>query len=157
MKYVKSDIKLIIYSWKNLSTQDPRVLIRKVNFRNYWQIWREGDALVYPQDYNGICLPVVEALASGMAVISTDIFPFNEYLPKDLLFKPRKMYRTRADKGLLEVDAAIISPKDIAQKIDFIANKDISEYSEYGRKWAEKNNWFSLLPKYEKALQELSN
>ena len=34
------------------------------------------------------------------------------------------------------------------EKIDEIAFQDISQYSLYGKEWAEKNNWKVLLPKY---------
>jgi len=156
MKYVKSDIKLIIYTWNDIITQDKRVIVKKINFQNYWQIWRKGDVLVYPQDYNGICLPVQEAFVSGLGVISTNIFPFNEYLPHDLLFEPYGFYNTRADSGLLEVEAAKIDPKKIAKKIDEVANMDsIEKYSLMGKEWAEKNNWQYLLQKYNKVLQDL--
>jgi len=156
MGYVKSDIKLIIYTWKDISSQNEKVIIKKINFENYWQIWREADVLVYPQDYNGICLPVQEAFASGLGIISTNIFPFNEYLPHDLLFEPDGFYNTRADSGLLEVEAAKIDPKKIAEKIDEVASMDsIEKYSLIGKEWAEENSWNKLLPKYEKVLKDI--
>lgn len=157
MKFVKSDIDLHIYTWKDIPCQDHRIKILKVNFKDYWQCWQQGDVLVYPQDYNGICLPVVEAWASGLGVISTDIFPFNTYLPKDLLFQPESFYRTRAGASLIEVDAAKISPKDIAAKIDAVAFKDISKFSLAGKEWAEKNNWDALLLKYNELFKSLEN
>ena len=157
MKYVNSDIRLIIYTWRDIfSTQDKRVEIKKVNFENYWQIWEKGDILVYPQDYNGICLPVDEAFASGLGVITTDIFPFNTYLPKDLLFQPKELYRMKAFKGGLDMLAAKISPQVIAQKIDEVAKMEsIEKYSLMGKKWSGENSWQVLLPKYEETLQDL--
>ncbi len=156
MKYVKSDIKLKIFSWKDIPNSDPRVEVCKINFKNYWQLYRDqGDVLVYPQGANGICLPIVEAMASGMAVITTDFFPFNEYMPKELLFKPMASFKRRMAPMLREVDDYKISPESIAEKIDFIAGKDITKYSEYGKKFAEENSWKKLLPKYIKTLEKL--
>lgn len=155
MEYVKSDIKLIIYTWHNFSSKDPRVEIKQVNFKNYWQLWREGDVLVYPQGANGICLPIVEAMSSGMGVITTDIYPFNEYMPKDLLFKPGETYRHRMGNNLMEVEDYKIDPKLIAEKIDEVAGKDISEYSEYGKRYAEEHSWVVMLPKYASMLENL--
>src|SRR3990167_6237246 len=88
MRFVKADIRLKIFTWQDFEAEDKRIEVRLVNFRNYWQPYREGDVLVYPQGANGICLPIVEAMASGMGVITTDQFPFNEYMPKELLFEP---------------------------------------------------------------------
>jgi len=155
MKYVKSDIQLKIFSWQPFSCDDPRVEVKNVNFKNYWQLWREGDVLVYPQGANGICLPIVEAMSCGLGVITTDIYPFNEYMPKDLLFKPEGFNKRRFGGTLKEVDDPIINPKSIAEKIDQIANKSIIKYSNYGKRWAEENSWEKLLPRYKKVLEEL--
>lgn len=157
MEDVESDIDIHIYSWKPFTCADPRVKIKVVNFKNYWQAWREGDVLIYPQDYNGICLPVVEAMASGLAVISTDIYPFNEFLPKELLFGHDGLYKTRAAPQLLETEAAKMNPKKIANKIDEYANRPIQEFSNYGRTWANKNNWDTLLPRYQAVLEGIHN
>jgi glycosyltransferase involved in cell wall biosynthesis len=145
-------VRFIIYSWEPLEGElpkDERLIIKPLQFENYWQAWREGDVLVYPQDYNGISLPVVEALASGLGVISTDIYPFNEYLPKELLFKPVEMYTTRAASRLMPTSAARINPSTIAALINRWAGLDISEFSRYGKTWAMKHSWEKLLPKYE--------
>jgi len=155
MKYVNSDIQLKIFSWQPFSCDDPRVEVKNVNFKNYWQLWREGDVLVYPQGANGICLPIVEAMSCGLGVITTDIYPFNEYMPKDLLFKPEGFNKRRFGGTLKEVDDPIINPKSIAEKIDQIANKSIIKYSNYGKRWAEENSWEKLLPRYKKVLEEL--
>lgn len=157
MNYVKSDIKLQIYSWTPIlaAKQDSRIEIKLQNFKNYWQVWQEGDVLVYPQDYNGICLPIVEAMSSGLGVITTNIYPFNEYMPKELLFEPVSHYKTRCHMGLIEVDAVKIHPKDIAMKIDEYAHQDISKFSHYGKKYAEEHSWNALLPKYVELFKNL--
>ncbi len=152
---VKSDIKLTIYSWKNFITDDPRIEVKVANFKNYWQLWKEGDVLIYPQGVNGICLPIVEAMASGMGVITTDIYPFNEYFPKELLFKPSKSFKTRLGANLMEVEDFVIEPKAIAEKIDEWANKDISKFSEYGKTWAIDNSWDVLRSRYKDLINDL--
>ncbi len=155
MKYVKSDIKVLINTWNPFVCEDPRVEVRQKNFKNYWQAWREGDVLVYPQDYNGICLPVSEAFASGLGLVTTDIEPFNEWLPEECLFKPTSMYKTRAAHGLIEVDAAKIDPQVIAAKIDEIAGMDLRPMSAKGKKYAQENSWDVLLPKYQSFLESI--
>lgn len=152
MKSVKSDIKLTIYSWQDFSVADPRIEVKAMNFKNYWQLYEEGDVLVYPQGANGICLPIVEAMSAGMGVITTDISPFNEYMPKELLFGHDGLKKIRFGGNLREVDDPLISPRLIAEKIDEWAGKDIGEFSDYGKKWAEKNSWDKWLPKYQEIL-----
>ena len=153
IKQVESNVEFKIYSWKPFTVDDSRVKIEVVNFKNYWNIWREGDVLVYPQGVNGICLPIIEAMSSGMGVITTDIYPFNEYMPKELLFKPESSFRTRLSPTLVEVEDYKLSPKLIAEKIDEVASMNsIEDFSIYGKKWAEENSWEKLLPKYQSAL-----
>lgn len=141
MKHVKADIKVKIYSWRKFHTDDPRVEVCIANFQNYWQLWREGDVLIYPQDANGICLPVQEAYAAGLGVLTTNIYPFNTWLPKEMMFEPTEMYTRRFGNGLLPVQAARIDPVVLAQKIDEVAHSSISSLSERGRDWAKANSW----------------
>ena len=156
-KYLQRNVKIIISTWQNIRVYDPRVQVKLINYKNYWQCWQEGDVVIHPQDYNGICLPVQEAFVSGLGVLTTDIYPFNEYLPKRLMYKHRGLYKTRASANLLEVDAAKIDARDIAAKIDEIAGTDITQESLAGKKYAEENSWKVLLPQYLKALTELCN
>ena len=155
-KVKNKDIKFKVFAWKNeyRVPDDPRVELVVANFKNYWQLWREGDVLVYPQDYNGICLPVIEAMSCGLGVITTDIYPFNEYMPKELLFGHDGLYKTRAAPRLIETEAAKINVDKIAEKIDEWANKDISKFSEYGKTWSKKHNWNALLTKYVNIMEE---
>lgn len=51
---------------------------------DYWELY-QGDVLVMPRRYGGLCLPVNEALGAGMPVIMPDISPNNTWLPKEWL------------------------------------------------------------------------
>jgi glycosyltransferase involved in cell wall biosynthesis len=153
-RYLKSDAKIVIYSWTGFYAGDRRITLKFQQFKNYWQMWREGDVLVYPQNGNGISLPPVEAMASGLGVITTDIFPF-DYFPDRLLVKPTKVEVRPVVPGLLPIPMADIDPKDIAAKIDEIYGQDISEESRYGRDWALENSWEKLGPRYAEALEGL--
>ncbi len=51
-RYITKPIKLIISTWQTIINTDSRVEIRLVNYKNYWQCWKEGDVVVYPQNYN---------------------------------------------------------------------------------------------------------
>ena len=155
MKQVKSDIKLRIFTWAPFEINDPRIEIVAVNFKNYWQLWREGDVLIYPQGANGICLPIIEAMSCGLGVITTDQYPFNEYMPKELLFEPERFEKMRYSGNFKEVNGPIIDPGKIAEKIDEFAGKDISRFSNYGKQWAKENSWDALLPNYLEVFENL--
>lgn len=153
-RYMKSDAKIIIYSWQGFYTTDKRIETRFIQFKNYWQCWKEGDVLVYPQNGNGICLPTVEAFASGLGVITTDIYPF-DFFPQPLLIKPTSIETKAVQDGLQPIPMATIDPREIARLIDTWHGKDIGEFSLAGKAWAEENSWEKLLPSYETALYDL--
>ena len=52
-------------------------------------LFSEGEVLVLPRKYGGLCLPVNEALSHGMPVVMPDISPNNEWLPFDWLCRAR--------------------------------------------------------------------
>jgi len=104
-------------------------------------LWSEGDVFVFPEKFNGLSLPLQEAFASGMAVITTDRFPNDTYLPKDLLIPVRQFKKERIS---VEFDSAIINPVDIASVIDKVYNTDIISYSLLGKKFNEQNSWTQL-------------
>ena len=145
MQYVKSPIKLIVRTQTlGISSGDKRVEIRKGDF-NKKILFEEGDVFIFTEKFNGLSLPLQEAFASGMAVIATDRFPMNTWLPKDLLVKPSGYHKERL---AIEFDCADIDPRTIAEKIDSVYNTDISSYSRLGKEYGLNNSWRALLPKY---------
>lgn len=147
MEYVKSPITLIIRSQIPISIlNDPRIDLRVGTFDD---IWSEGDIFIFPEKFNGLSLPLQEAFASGMAVMATDRFPMNDWLPKDLLI-PVSSYKK--EKIAVEFDMAVIDPKTIAKKIDEWFDKDIEKYSEMGRQWGVDNSWQNLQKEYVRIL-----
>jgi glycosyltransferase involved in cell wall biosynthesis len=80
------------------------------------------DAMVLPRRYAGLCLPMNEALMSGMPVFMTNISPNNSILPPEWLAESTKIDRFRT-KSL--VDVYSVNPKRLAQIIDnYISNNN---------------------------------
>jgi hypothetical protein len=48
----------------------------------------------------------------------------------------------------MEFEESMFDPLDIADCIDHWYGKDITEFSQMGRRWAEKNTWEELKPSY---------
>lgn len=143
MKWVKSPIKLIVRSQVKIDAyNDPRIEYRIGTFDD---IWSEGDVFVFPEKFNGLSLPLQEAYASGMLVMTGNRFPNNSYLPIEPLI-PVKSYKK--ERIAVEFDSAVIDPKDIASCIDSWYNKDITEYSLKGKEYNIKNQWKNLKKDY---------
>ena len=86
MRYVKSPLRLTIrvqenvgYDHQQMMAQDKRIeyIAGTVPYEDLYGI---GDVVVQPQKFNGCSLPLQEACASGMLVMTTDRFPMNTWL-----------------------------------------------------------------------------
>jgi len=154
IRYLKSDAEFIIRSqdpnwreWKGWRGVDIRVGTAPWN-----TLYAEGDVFLFPEKFNGLSLPLQEAFASGMPCMATDRFPMDQWLPRNLLIQPTGEAPARIGPSYREFMEAHVDPKAIAAKIDAWYDADISEYSELGRKFAERNSWAALKPKYLEAL-----
>ena len=150
---IKEDVKFKIHSQQYFDSviNDSRVEIvyGEVPYR---ELFKDGDVFLHPHKFDGLSLPIQEALVAGMPVISTDIYPHNEYLPKEWMFKPETITKTYVKR---EIEMAIINPVKLAQKITEWANKDISKESEKARKIGEQFLWSNLKEKYLKVFEDL--
>jgi hypothetical protein len=132
-KLIKSKAQIIVRS------QVPFEGAEVVDRADYWDGY-DGDFFLFPEKFNGLSLPINEAMASGMAIMSTDRFPFNAYLPRELLIPCtyEKQFISR------EFDSAVINPQAIADKVDEWYNRDITKFSEYNYKLAQALSWDRL-------------
>lgn len=147
MEHVKSDIKLIIRSQSmEITTADPRIEVRYQNLKDYWDLWDEGDVFVFPEQFNGLSLPMQEAAAAGFMVMTSDRFPNNAWLPTEPLIPVEEEYPL---KVVRRIKAARINPITLAAKIDEFAHQDISKFSKWGREWAKKHSWKALKEDYQ--------
>ena len=151
---VKSqEARFIIRSQVPIDCFDPRVKVVVKDELNYWDNWKgEGDVLVLPRRYAGQSLPLNEAMASGLAIMASDMSPQNEFLPTDLLI-PIETTKTVMIKK--SVECAEILPEVIAKKIDEFAGRDISSYSKASGHIAKHWSWDALKPKYLKIFKQL--
>lgn len=122
------------------------------NIKDNSQIYDYGDVLVLPRKYGGNCLPLNEALASGMPVIMPDIEPNDNILPKEWLVPARKVstFAPRTEVDIYDIDADAL-----VEKINWFKNCNIEEESLKANKIAETISWQTLKPKYIEALEAL--
>lgn len=134
-RYVKSPVRLILRSQQPIKCDDPRIEVRVGTFED---IWSEGDVFIFPEKFNGLSLPLQEAFASGMLVMTSDRFPNNTYLPKEPLIPVSGYHKERI---AVEFDCADLSPQEIAKVIDEWYNKDITNFSLLGKEYNQQNSW----------------
>ena len=118
----------------------------------YEKLWTGHDVLVAPEKLNGLSLPLQEAWAAGMMVMTTDRYPMNTWLPTPPLIPVARTERASMG-GHLEFDESIVEPAAIAAKIDEWYGKDIWEISHKGKWWAREMSWRRLKPRFMEALK----
>lgn len=152
---IKSPINLILRCQeipKFNIPNDPRVTL-SIGTIPHEQLHGLGDVCLRPEKFNGLSLPLAEAFASGMLCMTTDRFPMNAWLPKDPLIRVDHYQEACVSGSFNLYQEAIITPKDIASKIDEWFGRDIQEYSMMGAAWAIKMSWECLKSQWLEALE----
>jgi hypothetical protein len=123
IKYSKEDYELVIKSQTelNFKCKDSRVKIEIGDPENRQDMYSGFDAMVLPRRYAGLCLPMNEALLSGLPVFMTDISPNNFILPNKWLAESKKI-GTFSTKSVVDVYDA--NPDMLAKIIDSYVGKN---------------------------------
>ena len=138
--------ELVIYD--NEELKNVSVINKSVEFKDLFVGY---DTFIFIDRFCGLSLPLQEAYASGMAIITGNRFPINTWLPKEGLVDPigyEKLNFTGQS-----FDSAIYDPKVVAAKIDEFHNRDITSLSSQGKEWGFNNSWDKLGVKYESLFQ----
>lgn len=164
-RYVKAPARLILRVQPGMELasmpNDPRIRLRRTNPENYWELFRDGDVLLHPHKWDGLSLPIQEALAAGMPVMTTRYWPFcndgarKGWLPaciQEIAIAPRDVRKTRICRA---IDAFCADPKNIAAAVDRLYCEDLEPLSSAARRCAEQYSWEKLLPRYREALTQL--
>lgn len=128
LKHANEDFELVIKSQHPLPDEykviDPRVTFKIGSDPEVSQIYRGYDGMIMPRRFGGLCLPMQEALMSGLPVIMPDISPNSEILPKHWLVPAHHsgtiMTRTSIDLYDVNIDA-------LALKLDQLVRTDLEK------------------------------
>lgn len=127
LKYSKADYELVVKVQGDYEPEcdDPRLIIDNSNPDNRADLYSGFDLMVLPRKYGGLCLPMNEALLSGLPVIMTDISPNNSVLPPEWLVEAS--WSTKLEfKGITDVYET--DPQKLAELVDkFVNEYDIAE------------------------------
>ena len=123
LRHSKTDYELVIRSQSelNINYKDSRLTVEIGNIDSRSEMYNGFDAMVMPRRYAGLCLPMNEALVSGLPVFMTDISPNNQILPSDWLVSSSKVstLMTRVKLDVYEADV-----RELAKKIDRYVDSD---------------------------------
>ena len=169
-RYVKSNARLVVRHQSPLPIappQDDRITFLSAAaagaMENYWDLWSEGDVLLHPHRWDGLSLPIQEALAAGMPVMTTHYWPFCDAGDRDesveaeqpagwLPPSSQQMSIAAAATTRLRICREIIAyettPRTIAAAVDAWYDADIAAASDEARAYAELHSWRRLAPEY---------
>ena len=146
--HVTSPAKFIIRSQRQIShpsIDNPRVKYHYGTVDRS-ELWAEGDVFVFPEKFNGLSLPAQEAYASGMAICCNDRFPLNTWLEPKYMIPVSSVYQELLLGNNITVSES--SPEDIARTIDGIYGADITETSNFGRRFGRELAWPEMKQEY---------
>lgn len=166
-QYVKTPAKLLLRTQPGMMLErgvpnDPRITAVESNPENYWELFAEGDVLLHPHKWDGLSLPIQEACAAGMPVLTTRYWPFCDaerpgwlpYSVQTLGVEPARVSRRNICRP---IDVFDVSARSIAERVDAAYGENIERASDDARAVAERNSWAVLGPRYEQAFEELVN
>jgi hypothetical protein len=117
LEYSKEDYKLVIKTQTPLEIKstDERIIIETDNVINKQDLYSGYDAMVLPRRYAGLCLPMNEALMSGLPVFMPRVSPNTTVLPDEWTLEAERIDRFKAKAT---VDVWSVNPKSLAKLID---------------------------------------
>ncbi|HET7293717.1 MAG TPA: glycosyltransferase [Vicinamibacteria bacterium] len=137
----RPDLRLIVHLQREaeLRDLDQRVDVRVGNLEEPAELYAEADVAVQPSKIEGVGFLVLEALASGLPVVTTDAPPMNEYVAqRELRVAPRWFKRRAFQTGWIpQAHRRLPRPSDLAAKIAWCAEHDLAGIAAANRAWAE--------------------
>lgn len=126
LKYSTEDFELVIRSQHDIpeytqAAMDPRITFDIRNVSDPQDLYRGFDLMIMPRRYGGLCLPMNEALISGLPVVMSNITPNREILPKEWLVPATK---TGTFMARTKIDVHSSDPVSLGKRLDWFATMD---------------------------------
>lgn len=153
----RTDIRLVIRLQKEvpLPPLDPRIEVNIGNLSDPGELYTQGDVAIQPSKMEGIGFMVLEPLASGMPVITTDYPPMSEFVQQNELLVCKQWFKRKAyaTNWVRHAHLRLPQPADLTRKIEWCAQNNLQGISRVNRAWAEqtfapdklRQQWISAL------------
>lgn len=123
----------------------------KQELQEYADLYNEGDVLLMPRRYGGLCLTIQEAAAAGMPSIVGEHDPYAQE-PCTVTIPSNKHEQLKLKAN---VDSYHCSPRELARMIDNLSSGSIEQLSEKAYSWAKKRSWENMAAQYRKTFEGL--
>jgi glycosyltransferase involved in cell wall biosynthesis len=137
------DISLIVHSQAPLPEEisDPRITCSIGNIPDYLDLYREGDVFIQVSKAEGLGLCILEAIACGLPVLTTNYPPMNEYgLDRRMLVQTHWGKKPSLQANYIpNAHLKIPRVRNLTKRIEWCATHDMTPLSSGNRKWALRN------------------
>lgn len=124
---------------------NPRVTFRRLLLPLQSMIYDGADVLIQPDSYAGFCLPLLEAQACGLPVITTDAPPMNEQVHDPAALVPvDRAERLETQSGSptrVNSTQHLVTTEGVADAIRRVATGDVRAMSTRARIYALSRAW----------------
>lgn len=148
MNFVEAPVTLTVKTQKRLPVRSSdKIQLDYSDVPNYWDLYGDEDAFLFPRKFGGLSLPINESISCGMVPILSGCDPQTAWIPEDCLVRGAitKQIMTKTMIDIYEV-----SPQSLAAKIDELY-EDTSKFSRLSQKMDEIANsisWKTLKDTY---------
>lgn len=150
---IESDCRLVVAGNGSTANLPSRVGHVDVEIRGpvdeYWRLYDDVDALVLPRRYGGLSLPMNEAAAAGLPIVTTDLSPQNDWTDPALRVATLGSKSVRMKGGRYDVFEP--DPTALAATVDLlVSDPDVAaSASERSSMYAGVKSWPNWQPTYE--------
>lgn len=159
-KQVEGDYLRLLLRVQNdldFTVTDPRVQIQRGNLPDHRDLYTEGDLVVQVSKAEGLGFGIVEAMASGLPVMTTNYPPMNEYVRDRAMLVGTCFGKYPCNQSSYIPHAHFKLPRlrDLVGKLTWCTRHDLGPISRKNREWAEKrfdrqalfDQWTAVLEK----------
>jgi len=134
--------------------RDHQRAIELPSVEDRWTMYNGATALVLPRRFGGLCLPALEAFASGVPVMMPDCSPNLDWPIWPLPSDASKVLQTPAG----DVQTFDVLSNDLRTAMNTVAAspKLLEPYHERMQEWVDHNCWGSRAPVYYDAIETAS-
>jgi glycosyltransferase involved in cell wall biosynthesis len=137
----RDDIRLIVRMQKNdtMPPLDERIELKVGNCPDVRSLYETGDVCIQPSKMEGLGFMVLEPVASGLPVVTTNCPPMNEMVRQPAMRCALKWFKRKAyaTKWVSHAHLRLPREQDLAAKINWCANNDMGPFSQENRAWSE--------------------
>lgn len=126
------------------------------DLEDYTDLYKQGDIMVLPRRYGGLCLPAQEAVGSGIPVLMPNISPNNDWLPHDWMIPVVRDKSQFSPRGL-PIDVHNASVHHIAQMMEDLHSypRRAKVMHKQAKEISNLLSWESMKPKYEQFIESV--